>query len=175
MADLVTGVRIDRWERAADGAILEGLMTVEDLAARGDAYAASRRKGIGTLRALVDHRRADAWVPPESELEVLLRRAVDLAPSRPRVRWQAAMPWGAAGEGRVDGLADEWAVVLEADGRRWHTRVADFDNDRWRDNVAASCGLRVVRFTYLHLTQRLDEVIDLIEQVGRSTFANRAS
>ena len=64
-----------------------------------------------------------------------------------------------------------WRLVLEADGRRWHARVADFDNDRWRDNQAAALGLRVMRFTYIHLTERRREVADLISAAGSATSA----
>jgi very-short-patch-repair endonuclease len=64
-----------------------------------------------------------------------------------------------------------WRLVLEADGRRWHARVADFDNDRWRDNQAAALGLRVMRFTHPHLTHRLREVADLITAAGSASLA----
>jgi len=49
--------------------------------------------------------------------------------------------------------------------------VADFDNDRWRDNQAAALGLRVMRFTHLHLTQRRKEVAELIGAAGLATSA----
>ena len=166
LADLVPRVRLPRWERACDDQLLTGRMTVDDLAERAAAFEGARRHGIAVLRALVADRQIDGWSAPESELEVLLRQAVSLVPSCPTVVWQAELPWGEPGEGRVDGLIPAWGVVLEADGRRWHTRVHDFDVDLWRDNRAAAAGLRVMRFTWVHLTQRLDEVVEIIDEAG---------
>jgi hypothetical protein len=173
LADIVTRVRLDRWERACDGELLTGRMPIDQLAERVAAYEGRRRRGIAALRALVDERLEAGWLPPESELEVLLRKAVLLVPDCPPVRWQPDLPWGEPGEGRLDGLIDMWGVVLEGDGRRWHARVRDFDNDRWRDNRAAAMGLRVLRFTWVHLTQRLDEVVGIITQTGRHSAAAR--
>jgi hypothetical protein len=169
LVDLVRRVRLDRWERAADAQLLSRKMTADELAERVTAYERSRRPGIAALRALALERSEDRAAAAESELEVLLHRAVALAPSCPPVVWQAPLPWSKAGEGRVDGLIPTWGVVLEADGRRWHAPVRDFDADRWRDNRAAAVGLRVLRFTWVHLTQRLDEVVDIIEQAGRAS------
>jgi very-short-patch-repair endonuclease len=74
----------------------------------------------------------------------------------------------------VDACIPAWGLVLEADGRRWHARVEDFDRDRWRDNQAAALGLRVMRFTHVHLVHRQLEVIRLIVDAGR-TAAPRAA
>ncbi|MGH9244633.1 MAG: hypothetical protein ACRD29_10020 [Acidimicrobiales bacterium] len=41
-----------------------------------------------------------------------------------------------------------------------------FDADRWRDNQAAAHGYRLLRFTWVHVTQRPNEVIELIGRVG---------
>jgi len=84
------------------------------------------------------------------------------------VTWQVPAPWS-PGDQRVDAFILEWRLILEADGRRWHARVADFDNDRWRDNQAAAMGLRVQRFTFTHLTQRRGEVAELIAAAGAAT------
>jgi hypothetical protein len=119
------------------------------------------------LRALVDERLAAGWAPSESELEGLLREAVALVPGCATVQWQFPAPWAPRGQ-RVDGLIPDWRLVLEADGRRWHARVKDFDADRWRDNQAAALGLRVMRFTHPHLTHRMDEVVALISAAGRA-------
>lgn len=168
LADIVTRVPLPSWERACDGQLLSGLMRIDDLAERVAYYEGRRRRGIALLRALLDERMEAGWAPPESELERLLRAAVLLVPGCPEVIWQADLPWGPPGEGRVDGLMPDWGVVLEGDGRRWHARLASFDEDRWRDNRAAAAGLRVLRFTWVHLTRRLYEVVETIEDAGRT-------
>ncbi len=154
-------MRLDRWEATTDGLLLMRKLSIDDLAERRAAWETSRRPGIGLLRSLVDDRSADGWTPPESELERQLHHAVSLVHDCPEVEWQAPAPW-APGDERVDGLIRPWMVILEADGRRWHARVADFDRDSWRDNRAAALGYRVLRFTWNHLTYRLDEVVEIV-------------
>jgi hypothetical protein len=165
--DIVTRVGLHRWERACDGQLLAGQATVEELQERLETYRSSRRAGIGLLRALVGERCEHGWVPPESELEALLQETIAMIPNCPPVRWQCPAPWDPQGQ-RVDGFIPAWSVVLEADGRRWHARVRDFERDRWRDNQAAALGLRVMRFTHVHLVHRRLEVIQLIVDAGQT-------
>lgn len=169
LCDLLNRLRLDRWEQCADRLLLTSQMTTDELAERLSSYELSRRPGLPLLRQLVRDRSSDAWVPPESELETLLRGVVSLVRSCPQVTWQAPAPW--ASNERVDGLIAEWGLIIEADGRAWHARVHDFDKDRWRDNQAAAHGLRVQRFTYAHLVHRRDEVISIIEQAGRASIS----
>jgi hypothetical protein len=164
LCDLLPRVALDRWERATDGLLLDRRLTIDELQERRIAYEHSRRPGIATLRALVDERLDTTPTPAESELERLLQATVALRPDIPPVHWQAPAPW--SDDERVDGLIPEWGIVLEADGRRWHARVADFETDRWRDNQAAARGLRVMRFTHTHVTQRPEEVAALIAAAG---------
>jgi hypothetical protein len=170
LCDIVSRVQLDRWERAADGLLLERRLTVDELQERRLRYDRSRRPGIATFRALVDDRLADGYTPKESELERGLALVLELVAGCPTVQWQAPAPWASDAQ-RVDAMIPAWRIVLEADGRRWHARVADFDNDRWRDNQAAALGLRVMRFTHTHLTQRRREVAALISAAGAVTSA----
>jgi very-short-patch-repair endonuclease len=94
-------------------------------------------------------------------------------PNCPPVHWQFPAPWQPEAQ-RVDGFIPDWHLILEADGRRWHARVQDFDRDRWRDNQAAALGLRVMRFTHPHLVHRRDEVIQLIRDAGRTAIERAA-
>jgi len=169
LCDLLPRMRLDRWEATADGLLLSRMLTVDDLVERRNAWESSRRPGIGLLRSLVDERTADGWAPSESELERLLHSAISLVRDCPEVEWQAPAPW--APNERVDCLIRAWMVIVEADGRRWHARVQDFERDRWRDNRAAALGYRVLRLTWNHLNFRLDEVVDLIRQVGQTAAA----
>jgi very-short-patch-repair endonuclease len=165
--DVVRRVRLNRVEAAMDAALLERKTSVDELVERRRAYDRSRKPGIALWRALVDERSDDAWVPPESQLETALAEVTRDLPGDPVVNRQVTMPWWQPGEGRVDTVLPEWRTILEADGRRWHARVRDFDADRWRDNVAQANGYRVLRFTHVHLTTRPDEVRDLILSVQR--------
>ena len=169
--DVMSRSTVRQLERAMDGAILAGQAQVADLDERLRAYDGTRRRNLALWRALVHERAEAGWAPPESELEALLARAYALVAGAPPARRQAMLPWWKGGKGRSDLLVDEWRLILEADGRRWHARVRDFDDDRWRDNTAAANGWRVQRFTHTHLAHRLAEVVVLIGDAGTALRA----
>lgn len=164
-------LRIGPWrlERSMDDAILGKKVTVGELDERLTFYAGSRRDGLPMIRPLVLERRESGWTPPESELEALLLRVLARLPSHPMIVRQAAFPWRSGQPGRVDVLLPAHRLIIEADGRRWHTRVNDFDRDRWRDNQAVANGHRVMRFTWTHLRELADDVVDLIERTIAGT------
>lgn len=67
-----------------------------------------------------------------------------------------------------------WRLVVEADGRRWHTRVADFERDRARDVEALRHGHVVARFTWSQLTRRPDECLAALLDIGATRAAPAA-
>lgn len=164
------GARVAPWtlERAMDDALLAGRVAIDDLEERLAAYRGSRRHGLALLRALLDERRADGWQPPESELEAVAAEVL----ARAAEGWtrQHPLPFRGPAGGRVDFALPSGRLIVEADGRRWHARVADFDRDRWRDNEATAAGWRVLRFTWVHLTTTPDAVVELV----RRTLARAA-
>lgn len=113
----------------------------------------------GRGRGLRRFRRAVLAVHPESKsvavniLEALLYQLLS-GPGVPSVSRQHPMMLDEPS--RVDAFIPAWSIVVEADGRNWHTRQADFQRDRERDNQLAARGILVVRFTYGDLTRRLD-------------------
>lgn len=158
-------------ERGIDDGLISKRVTVGELSERLSFYNSSRREGLAKIRPFIIERLEDGWIPPESELEALLHATLGCVPSRPRIVRQASFPWRSTRPGRVDVLLPDHRLIIEADGRRWHSRVADFDNDRWRDNEAVAHGHRVMRFTWLHLHDLVDEVIDLVERTVRPASA----
>jgi len=161
-----TAMVIDPWrlERAMDDAIQSKKTSVHDLDERLTFYAESRRPGLPKIRPLIQKRTEDGWVPAESELEALLFVVLDKLPGRPRVTRQAPLPWRSSRPGRVDALLPEHRLIIEADGRRWHTRVKDFDRDQWRNNEAVAYGYGVLRFTWVHLNDFPSDVLDVISR-----------
>ena len=110
------------------------------------AVAHSRVPGVAALRGALE-KRGPGYVPPASELERHLRLV--LAAARPpSVDFEVTPPWLERGAGRVDALVPAWNLVVEGDGRDWHTRVADFEHDRWRDTTALAHGHATVRLTW---------------------------
>ena len=168
--DIAPRVGLWRLERAMDDSLVSGSLTVAELEERLTFYEGSRRHGLARIRPLVVERMAHGYVPPESELEARLYVVLDRLPSGTEVQRQPAWPWREGAGGRVDAYLPAHRVIVEADGRRWHTRVQDFDRDRWRDNQAAAHGLRVMRFTWTHLTTAPAEVLALLNQTVRARF-----
>ena len=66
------------------------------------------------------------------------------------------------GAGRVDAAYPESRLIVEVDGRRWHTRVEDFERDRRRDIEAGLLGWRVVRFAWSDVVRTPGWVCDVV-------------
>jgi len=128
-----------------------------DLAPRGG-------RNLGPLRSALESFGAGD-LPSPSELEHHLRFVLR-DPSIPEVRWEAPFPGRQGDPRRVDALIPEWSTIVEGDGRAWHTRVQDFENDRRRDAEAAAAGFLTLRFTWHQLTSAADWVRGVVIQTG---------
>jgi hypothetical protein len=94
--------------------------------------------GVPKLRRVVDYRLPDAYQPPTSELERLLYRILDDARLPTYTRQMPMRNQQVAAT--VDAYIPAWRLIVEGDGRRWHTRQADMVRDRLRDNEAVANG-----------------------------------
>lgn len=124
----------------------------------------SGARGVAKLRRVVEFRLPEAYQPPTSELERHLYRILD-DPRLPPYTRQAPMFYQHV-HATVDAYISRWRLIVEGDGRRWHTRKADHDRDRLRDNEATANGYAVLRFGYRMLRDRPREVIDTILRTG---------
>ena len=121
-------------------------------------------RNLRALRAVLD-RFGSGVIPEPSQLERHLR-SVMTSPEIPDVGWEAPFPGRKPDRQRVDALIPAWSLVVEGDGRAWHTRVEDFERDRRRDAEAAAAGLLTLRFTWHQLTEEPDWVRDVIITTG---------
>ena len=169
VGDLAGTVALDRLGRAIDDAILDRRLTVGHLEDLAVVRTRGRLRGAGDLRSLVRERSSGEPVP-ESFLEDPLRRLV-CSPGIPPAEFQMPVPWIAPGAGRVDAAIVRWQLIVEADGRRWHTRIDDFDDDRSRDRAGLIVGWPTIRFTYVDLTSRFDDSLAELRAVGASREA----
>ena len=158
--------RVDLWtlERAMDDALVGGRLKVADLEERLHFYEGSRRPGLRLLAGLVAERSVEGWEPPESELEAIGAKVLARLAGRVEFRRQVRFRWREGVAHRVDFVSKSRRLIVEADGRRWHTRVQDFDRDLWRTNEAISHGYAVLRFTWVHLTRSPDDVVAIVER-----------
>ncbi|MCU0270704.1 MAG: endonuclease domain-containing protein [Acidimicrobiales bacterium] len=160
-------------DRAVDDLLVARRLRVEELAQRHAALLPRRSHGIGRVSHLLAEVSQEGYVPTESELEASLRSV--LRDSRlPDAVPQAAFPWWPDGACRVDFFIPSWRRILEADGRRWHTRRADFERDAARDHLAQRHGYEVTRFTYRHLVDDRAYVVDVLLDIGRHVEVARS-
>jgi very-short-patch-repair endonuclease len=157
-------------ERGMDDGLLSKKVSVAGLAERLEFYEGSRRPGLPKIRPLILERLEDGWVPPESELEAKLFEVLATMAGLRVVR-QAPLPWRASAPGRVDALLPDDRLIIEADGRRWHTRMEDFDRDQQRNNEATAHGWRTLRFTWVHLNHFPDYVTDVVTRTVHPSSA----
>jgi very-short-patch-repair endonuclease len=104
------------------------------------------KPGVQKLAQVLDER-GDGYVPPQSELERALFAALAMGGLPPPVR-QFRLPGRGAIDGLVDAAYTDVRVLIEVDGRRWHTRIRDLKRDHQRDTEAARAGWLTLRFVY---------------------------
>ena len=153
----------DRLETLVDSLLARKSCTVDQLARVVAANDGAR--GVARLRPIVECRMPDAYQPPTTELERLLYRLLD-DPRLPAYSRQMPMSYQKA-DATVDAYIPAWRLIVEGDGRRWHTRKADHDRDRLRDNEAVAHGYAVLRFSYEMLRDTPETVIDTLLRTGR--------
>lgn len=122
--------------------------------------------GSGRLGRLIDEL-DDGQPVPDSELE--RRLAPLLGPAFCR---QYRPPWYDGVRGVVDFAEPQSRVIVEADGRSWHSTGQAMTDDRRRDRVAAQQGWLVVRVTWTDVVDRPEataaEVGTVVSTRGRA-------
>jgi len=161
-------------EPAVDDLLASGRLRIDQLQRRHLEWIGSRRAGLELMRGIIDVRSVDGYEPPSSELERLLYEVLD-RPGMPECVRQAAFP--GAPVRRADAIIESCRLIIEADGRCWHARVAAFIEDRQRDRLALRHGYATLRFTYDELRHDPDGVFaDILAVVAeRSRVARPAA
>ena len=108
----------------------------------------------------------DPWA--QSPLESLAR--LELRASGLEVATQVHIP----GVGRVDFVVED-CVVVEVDGRAYHSDSERFSEDRRRDIAAQEMGLMVARFTHTDVVNRPGTVAAGVKRLLRSETRRYAS
>ena len=160
-AGRIGAVRLDDVVTAA---VVAGRTTPGALLARAAALVPNPPSGLRRVIDLAEDlgRVGDL---PTSVLELLLCEVL----ADPRIpEWvpQAPLPWRPTSLERVDVLIPSWRLIVEADGRRWHTRRADFERDRRRDQDALEHDHCTVRFTHHQLAFEPAFVLEALVRIG---------
>jgi hypothetical protein len=155
-------VTADELDVAVDDVLARRLVPLDELQDRFASWAPSRRPGVGLLRTILTSK-GGGFVPPTSRLERVLRAFLS-EPGLPPFEYEYELPWWPPGQGRVDAYAPSCSLVVEADGRAWHTRERELARDLHRDNLATANGHGTLRFTWIDLTRYPDENRDILRQ-----------
>lgn len=169
----VDGLRVTRPEVT----VLEmaSQLTDDAFTALVDRYAAGSRRRLdklsewfdevcgqgrpGTARARRELERRVAGDYASSRLERLFLQVID-ASALPRPTLQWTPPWNRGV--RVDAAYVEARLIIELDGHAFHANPTAFEADRRRDQVATTHGWTTLRFTWAHLRDEPDRVVDVI-------------
>jgi very-short-patch-repair endonuclease len=149
--------------RVLDDLVFDRRTTYDAVAVALARVARPGKPGVAALAATLDERSEQA-VPAASELERALFAAL-VAGGLPAPAAQRALPGRGAVVGLVDGAYDDCRLIIEADGRRWHTRVEDLRRDHERDAEAARAGWQTLRFLYEQITRDPDGVCAVVADV----------
>jgi len=150
--------------RAVDDCLVRGKVTAAELRLMLDRHAGCRLAGTVAFREVVADI-TNAYVPTESDLEVLLIAVLD-DPRIPELDLQVRLSWWSELPHRIDAFIRPWSLIIEGDGRPFHTKREDFENDRKRDNLAVANGYRVLRFTYRMLKDDPAGVLQTVLRAG---------
>jgi very-short-patch-repair endonuclease len=169
LVDLAATCGRARLERTFEDGLTSGRITRAATASCLFQVMRPGKRGLEKLASILD-KHGPGRTPPASELERLLFTAISDA-QLPAPRRQFPLPGRQATTGRVDAAYVDARLILEADGRRWHTRRADFARDRQRDNEAARAGWQTLRFTWEELHDDPTDVGATISEVRSQRLA----
>jgi len=149
LVDLAAVVGFERLKRIVENGVNDRVTTDEEIAAVLHEVTRRGKRGAAKLRRVLATR-APGEPVPDSVLERLLLGALRLA-GLPHPVPQFPHPGRHPGSGFVDYAYPPQKLILEADGRTWHQRIADLKRDRARDNEAARAGWLTMRFMHEEL------------------------
>ena len=141
-----------------DDALASGRTKIGDVAEVFRETARRGRTGSALMRGLLDERIGDELVAATQIEKLGMKVFVDGGLPHPVFQYPA--PWNP--EHRIDFAWPYYCVGCEADSRRWHTRLDQFQNDRERDNLALIHRWRILRFTWQDFTQRPGRVVAVV-------------
>jgi very-short-patch-repair endonuclease len=126
------------------------------------------RVGNRTRRQLLLDSRAEPWSEAERRFHRLLRNAgiTGWKANRPVVLDDSTC--------YVDVIFHEIKLIVEIDGRLFHTAAEVFETDRWRQNQLVLNGWCVLRFTWTMIQEQPETVLAMVREAIEMLTAARA-
>lgn len=160
--DLASVTETDELSSIAQKALAARRVTFEGLAEILEELGRRGRPGTARFREFLEDV-APGYAAPESVMEERMIALLNEG-GLPIPTLQMELPWRSPKKGRVDFAYEADRVIIECDGRRWHTTMEAFESDRRRDNLAQLNGWRVLRFTWNDLNETPARVLYQISQ-----------
>jgi hypothetical protein len=163
IVDLAAVVHPARLARIVEDSKHAGITSYADIGQCLTSVARRGKPGVRSLTRVLD-RLGRGNAPAMSILE---RRTLELVRERglPMPVPQYPFPGRQFTADCVDFAYPAAKLVLETDGRRWHSRIAELTRDRERDLEAARHGWQTLRFLYEHVIGDPDGTADTIRTV----------
>jgi hypothetical protein len=170
IVDLAAVCGFERLRQILENGVNDDVTTDDEVGAVLHEVARPGKWGVKKLQRVLATR-APGDPVPDSVLERLLLDAL-LSAGLPLPVPQFPHPGRDPGRGRVDFAYPEAKLILEADGRRWHQRVADVRRDRARDIEAARAGWLTMRFMWEELSSDpADSALAVVEALSHRIAA----
>jgi hypothetical protein len=147
--DLAHQVSAARLATIIEAAEVDGRCRLVDVATMLDSLRGPGKRGVRKLCDVLDSL-GPGEALPRSELERLLDHVIALT-GLPAPQREYPLPTTTDLSGFVDRCWPEAALIVEADGRRWHTRRAQIARDHDRDLEAARRGVQTQRLVWERL------------------------
>ena len=162
LVDLAAVINPQRTERAVDNCLAAGSVSFSLLHDTFLTMAGRGRKGVAVMRGILEERDGD-YAPPASELEARFAALIgDGGLPAPVRQFDAGDDQGWIG--RVDFAYPALRLVIELDGRRFHSALLDRRSDARRDERLLAGGWRhVVRISWFDVVHRPAEVLALLD------------
>lgn len=159
-------------ELAAQDAMIRKLVLTVDLICVLERVGGRGRRGTAALRAIVEGSLPAKGI--ESHLELALVRLIETCPvPRPVLQHEIMVAGGR--RIRLDAAWLDPRIVVEADGRRWHSTSREFEADLVRSRAIVAAGWRHYRYGWADIHQRAAAVRAEITAVVGAAVAGRAA
>ena len=173
VVDLAAAVHPARLLPIVEGTHHARISSYADIGECMTSIARRGKPGIRSLAKVLD-RLTGTKAVTMSKLERQLFEALSAA-GLPRPQSQFPFPGRSFTNGCVDAAYVDAKLVIEADGRAWHTRITDLKRDHERDADAARHGWQTLRLLHEHITGDPKGTAQLIRDVRRERLLLLAS
>lgn len=172
MFDLAGVVTTPRLVELLSNAHVDRRCSIEEVAMLLDGLRRSGKPGVRRLATALDQLGPGDRMP-RSELEALLDAVIRRA-GLPAPVHEVPVPGFGLTEGFVDRCWPGAKLIVEADGRRWHSRQQDLQRDHERDLQAAAAGYLTVRLMWERLKGRPEDTAEQLVRIHAQRLARPA-